>query len=198
MTRATIQTPSNRYFDLLNPDPNDIFIEDIAHALSHIARFSGNTREFYSVAQHCVLCSRINPYNQAFEKLLHDAAEAYIGDLVSPLKNLLPGYKAIEDSIDKAVANRFGLSPGFQNTAEVKRADLTMLVNEKRFLFPKNDLDQHEWAGVYQSLKHFGVEPGEIARVEIDPWPAKQAHKIFLETFRVLCRNQPHEVFNVC
>lgn len=191
MTRATIQTPSNRYFDLLNPDPNDIFIEDIAHALSHIARFSGNTREFYSVAQHCVLCSRINPSQMVFEKLLHDAAEAYIGDLVSPIKNLFPGYKLIEDGIDKAIANRYGLSCGFQSAVEVKRADLIMLVNEKRLLFPKNEQDHHEWAGVYQSLKRLGIEPGEIARVEIDPWPAKQARQAFLETFHVLCRNQP-------
>ena len=76
---ATIQTSSGRYIDLLAPSSGDIAIEDIAHALSHIARFNGHTSEFYSVAQHCVLCSRVNPGVMSFEKLLHDAAEAYIG-----------------------------------------------------------------------------------------------------------------------
>lgn len=194
MAHATIQTSGNRYFDILNPLPTDIFIEDIAHALSNIARFSGNTREFYSVAQHCVLCSRINPKKQAFEKLLHDAAEAYIGDLVSPIKNLFPGYKTfyktIENRISQTVAARYDLSPGFADTDEVKRADLITLVNEKRFLFPKNDQDQFEWSGVFKNLERLGIGFDEIPIIEIDPWPGRQARQIFLETFHALCHKE--------
>ncbi len=72
-----IQTLSGKKFDYLNSTTDDVEIEDIANALSHICRFSGHLPEFYSVAQHSVLCSQIVPPDFAFEALMHDAAEAY-------------------------------------------------------------------------------------------------------------------------
>lgn len=121
--RATVQTSSGRYIDLLDPKPADILIEDIAHALSNIARFNGHTHQFYSVAQHCVLCSGINPDKLALEKLLHDATEAYVGDMVTPIKNLFPGYRTMEDKIAGVIAQAFGLNQGFHHDPEVKRSD---------------------------------------------------------------------------
>jgi 5'-deoxynucleotidase YfbR-like HD superfamily hydrolase len=83
-----IQTLSGKRFDYINSTADDVDIEDIANALSNICRFAGHVPEFYSVAQHSVLCSQIVPPEFAFEALMHDAAEAYCQDIPQPLKLL--------------------------------------------------------------------------------------------------------------
>lgn len=103
-----ILTESGKRFDFLKPG-NPIDIQDIAGALSKICRFTGHTNGFYSVASHSVLVSHMVPGNLAFEALMHDAHEAYIGDVSSPLKSLLPEYKAIERRVEAEVRQFFGL-----------------------------------------------------------------------------------------
>ncbi len=85
-----IVTYTGKVFDLLNPTPDKVCIEDIAHSLAYQCRYTGHTREFYSVAQHCVLMAE-NPDlpGDPMAKLMHDAAEAYIGDIARPWKHLL-------------------------------------------------------------------------------------------------------------
>lgn len=138
--KPMILTHSGRSFNLLEPTPAMVEIEDIAHALSNLCRFTGHTKAFYSVAEHSILTSYLVPETYGLEALLHDAAEAYIGDVSSPLKQLLPEYKVIEERIDQAIRRRFCL-PG-QPAQFIKDADLMMLATEKRDLMPP---DQENW-----------------------------------------------------
>jgi hypothetical protein len=126
------QTSNGGYYYVDNPKAEHVSIEEIALALSHLCRFGGHTRFFYSVAEHCINVSHCVPKNMAMWGLLHDASEAYVCDLPSPLKSLLPEYKAIEDKHHRAIAEKFGLS--WPMPAEVKDADRRVLLAERDVL----------------------------------------------------------------
>lgn len=134
-----IQTYTGRAFDLLNPKPADVCLDDVAHALARLGRFTGHAKGFYSVAQHCWHVSQMVPPECALWGLLHDAAEAYVGDVSAPLKWAMRhlGGKAhpfytIEKRVEAAVLDHFGLVG--EEPAAVKEADLRMLMTEAREL----------------------------------------------------------------
>lgn len=135
-----IQTRSNQILNYINPDPGTIDIDDIAVALSRTARFGGHTTSFYSVAQHSFLASLCSADDTvALYALLHDAHEAYTGDIPAPLKILLPGIEDIEKRIQSAIYVAIGIPEPDQDVSiEVKNIDGYMLSIEKDALFTKN------------------------------------------------------------
>lgn len=104
----SIRTFTGKYVNPLNPDPDTICIEDIAHALSQICRFGGHLPYFYSVADHSLAVSYCLPDEHALAGLLHDASEAYLCDIPSPVKRMIPGYAEAEDRLMKVIAAKFG------------------------------------------------------------------------------------------
>ena len=134
-TRAWQRMLSGRRLDLLDPTPMDIEIEDIAHGLAFVARWTGQTvGDFaYSVAEHSLLVEAIftqiapkAPVKWRLAALLHDAPEYVIGDMISPVKAAIGAdYGALDDRLAAAIHLRFGLPASLPKTvkAQIKRAD---------------------------------------------------------------------------
>ena len=131
-----MQTFSGQRFYPLDPRPEEINADDIAHALSLLCRYGGHVDRFYSVAEHCVLMSEAVAPEHALYALLHDATEAYVCDVPRPLKRQLAGYREIEEMVWLAIAERFGLPPTSVLPAEVKEADNRILLTERDALMP--------------------------------------------------------------
>lgn len=124
---------SGKWFDLLDPWNSDFSINDIAQGLANICRYSGQCSGFYSVAEHSIHVSdTVEEFK--LEALLHDATEAFLGDITRPLKLLLPRYKEIEATVEDAIFSRFGLNPASKSV--VKLADLLVLAAEQNQVMP--------------------------------------------------------------
>ena len=126
------QTFTGKAFHPMDPRPEEIEILDIAHALSMVCRFCGHCREFYSVAEHSIRCSVNVPEAYALAALMHDASEAYIADVLRPIKPYLIGYKDIESNVMAVIAKKYGFQ--WPLPAIVKHIDNVMLYTEKRDL----------------------------------------------------------------
>lgn len=115
--------------NLLNPTPEMFTIQDIASGLGKICRFGGQINSFYSVAQHSVLVSKIAPQELKKAAFLHDASEAYLGDVIKPLKNILGSqYETIEMFFMEAIFEKFCLD--IDDLAKIKEWDKEMLERE--------------------------------------------------------------------
>ncbi len=167
-----IQTFSGKKFNLFNPNPDDILIEDIAHSLSNLARFNGHTDKFYSVAQHSVYCAFKSPVHLSLAALLHDGAEAYLGDIVSPLKALLDNYGVFENALYALIAEKYlPDSLIFDDYRLIHNIDLRMLATEKYHLMGNCfKWDLIEGVDIYDDI-------------HIDPLPPRASEKLFLDCF---------------
>lgn len=161
-----IDTHSGAQFCYLQIDPNVIGLIDVAHALSNLCRFTGHSIEFYSVAEHSVLASYLVPPSLAAEALMHDAHEAFVGDMNSPLGSLLPEFKAIRHQVDRAVRDRFRLRAAMPD--EVKYADMQMLAAEQQQAMRS----RRPW---------MQIENIEVPDVTLRFWSPMQARGKFLE-----------------
>jgi len=181
---------SGRRLDLLDPSPLDIEIEDIAHGLSRVARWNGQTKGAnpFSVAEHSILVERL--MHSASPKLgprwqlaalLHDAPEYVIGDLISPFKAMVGGdYKALEHRLLAAVHRRFGLPVDVPQTAAkaIKRADQAAAWYEAT---------QLAGFSIEEAKQHFS--PPRLTRAEeiiLTPLPPDKAKRAFLTRFKDL------------
>lgn len=131
-----ITTYSKVHFTPLEPEISQIYIEDIAHALSLMTRANGHFKEFYSVCQHsigCCLEAKARGYSQSvcLACLLHDASEAYLADITRPVKKNLDGYLRIESVLQNTIYERFlGKLPTFEELEQIKNVDDSMLCHE--------------------------------------------------------------------
>lgn len=128
-----METFTGKRFNFLDATIDDVDIGDIAHSLSLKCRFSGMSKDFISVAEHSIHVSKICP-NHPLEGLLHDAAEAYTGDISRPfkmyLKKVSPEFREAEERIERLVAEKFNLIYPFP--PEIKEADNALLLAERK------------------------------------------------------------------
>ncbi|ACS50913.1 YfbR-like 5'-deoxynucleotidase [Bartonella grahamii] len=188
--RAWQRMLSGRRLDLLNPSPFDVEIEDIAHGLSRVARWNGQTRgeHAYSVAQHSLLVEQIfqklfpqSGSNECLYALLHDAPEYVIGDMISPFKAVIGNqYERIEKGIQDAIHMRFSLPVDLSQKLlkKIKQADRIAAYYEAITL-----------AGfsTEEALRYFG-SPNNILPDDLNlyPYSTQQIENAFLTRFNDL------------
>ena len=163
-----IETFTGRKFYFLDPKEDQIDIRDIAHSLAFTCRYTGHSKRFYSVAEHSVLVSYMA--NNPLAGLLHDASEAYITDIASPIKPHLANYKELEDMIMHRIATKFGFD--YPLDADIKDCDATQLKTEARHLLHSGGIP---WAHLYPTTRAHGIRPSCY-----DP---ETAERVFLERF---------------
>lgn len=168
-----MHTFTGRRFWPLDPRPEDVCVEDIAHALALQTRFGGHCLRFYSVAEHCVHLARAASPDAALWLLLHDGSEAYLSDMVRPLKRHMPEYRAIEDRVAWVVYEAFDLDPGME-PAEVKERDCRILIDERAQVMLSTG---EAW--------HYGGATEPLG-VTLQFWTPEQAEREFLATFAEL------------
>lgn len=173
-----VATSSGRLFDVVNPTPEQVDIHEIAYALANVNRFGGHTKWPYTVAQHSVYCAiecqrRYDTPHLELACLLHDAAEAYVGDVIRPVKRLIASvYRPIEDRVQAAIWQRFGLEIDADVERVIKDVDNAVVMAESAALMIGSC--SWNWEGVDRS-------PIEIRR-----WSENGPYNAFMAKFRQL------------
>lgn len=167
--KGWMETFTGKRVNPLDLKPDDVDIVDIAHALSQICRYGGHCHKFYSVAEHCIRVSQITPDKLRLAALLHDAAEAYLGDVIRPLKHTIPNLREIEERAQQVIYEVFGVSLSKGGYTLIKELDNILIATEARDLM----VNSAQWNNLPTPL------PGTIT-----PIPMYQAKDIFLEKFK--------------
>lgn len=166
-----METYTGQKFWPLDPSPDAVRLEDIAHALAHQCRFNGHTRFFYSVAHHALLCAEEARLQGAGPRLvlltlLHDAAEAYIGDITRPVRRSLNEFAtdvitAVEERIQHAIYRAFGIeTPSQEEKAFIHRMDNILLATEARDVMRGDG-----WMLSEKPSKHLRIKPASIKTI---------------------------------
>lgn len=178
INKDCIKTSTGITFNLYEPKPEMVNFNDIVNGLSKLCRFSGQISEFYSVAQHSVLVSEMIALTHpelALDALFHDAAEAYCGDLITPIKKDCFSYKTIEFAVMKVIGEKFGLKN--LNSPLIKMADARMMATEKLYLC--NCPEDEEWESI-KDIKPY------LIKIE-DFWDHRKAKEMFVKRYNTLC-----------
>jgi uncharacterized protein len=155
-----LRTYSGRYIDPLNPNPDDIMIDDIAHSLARCPRWAGQTAQLYTVAEHSMdVMARVQDPADKLEALLHDAAEYLFYDLGKPLKDRLPDYYAAEKNLSRVCAEKFGYA--FPKSQAVGTADMDAMqwewdnyvLQRGRWVDPPHRLIKLQFLQAYEQYK---------------------------------------------
>ncbi len=181
MIPCLIQTSRGEYLNPLEPWTFVPRIEDIAAALSKLARFTGHTLgdKPYTVAQHSVHVAELCPSEWRLAGLLHDAAEAYLGDMAGPLKHHVKfgrAHREAETRLQRRINTHFGVADAFLVPGPVKHADEVMLATERKWLMPPGDPAPYRWLQV------------KALDERIEPWPSGVARLRFLDRYEMLMR----------
>ena len=172
MIEDFVETRSGLKVNVQNPAVDAFDIKDIAYALSNTCRFNGHCAGFYSVAEHSVAVALRLPRNLRLAGLLHDATEAYLGDVPSPIKQFLPDYKEMEHVFTVAIGKKFDVD---LFDPAIKEADVDALFTEAHFLIPSQGKD---WA-YFQGPKKFEVDH----RLKPVCLPPQAAFQLFMGCF---------------
>jgi hypothetical protein len=168
-----IETYTGKQLHFLDPKPEEIDIEDIANALSNECRYGGHTSSFYSVAEHSLLVASIVEADLALKALLHDASEAYLRDIASPVKQYLSNYKEMEEKLMRAIWDKFfGEGQVRWDVPDIKEADIMALKCEARQLMPSKG---STWIHLYPTERE--VNP------KLHCMSPKEAKQVFLQAF---------------
>lgn len=167
LEEITIDTFSGKFFHIFDPREDEINMVDIAHALSNICRYTGQCEPFYSVAEHSCRVSDILPDDLKLAGLLHDAAEAYIGDINGAYKHRLSLMVEADEKISAAIMRKFGVKE-YDHKA-IKNADMVLRATERRDLM----INGHN--NLWKSLE--GYEP---LSEKISPVSPESAERLFL------------------
>lgn len=194
---AWLATSLGGMWSISHPHPGDVFLEDIAAGLSRTCRYGGQIRAdapFYSVAEHCVLMAEwaiygdfVRTREDALAILLHDASEAYFGDVPTPLKRMMPEYSVLEKRAQSVIERAFGLDPAAVSIShdEIKVIDRRIRLDERAALI----LDPALSAGRNVTWsEEEGLSPLRVNVRALDPIAARAD---FLDTFAWICENMP-------
>jgi hypothetical protein len=174
MNSTSISLLNGGFFDYEAPERSRYDITDIARGLSHTARFSGQTQRVYTVAQHSVLVSKLVPPEHALEGLLHDGTEAFLCDVPSPLKRMLPGYVELEKRAEADMCKRFGMKFPFHPS--IKEADIRVFLAERRDMQPCVKEECYEGRGL-------APYPNKIIA-----WDSHMSYIYFMRRFKELTK----------
>ncbi len=170
-TPDCIRTVTGKYVNVREVTLDMICIEDIAHALSMQTRFGGHLPMFYSVAEHCYHCAmdeKLSNNRERLSALLHDASEAYLMDIPSPIKKHLTNYKSIEDGLMDVISKKFDFD--YPMSDKLKEIDAEALVREWHGVMLQDRSDKYFFQPTFST--------------------PKMAKQMFLTTFQILTSNE--------